>query len=134
MLGTFPIVKSGWSSWTWSALVDGSGNPVKVTLDGSAKTFRLGGTPIAGHDEANVGFLMLVKVAPSPKLTASGSGGGINVSFPTENGYTYQLQYKNNLSDPVWTSVGVPVTGDGTVKSAGDSSTSSSRFYLVKVQ
>jgi hypothetical protein len=134
-LGTFPIVKSGWTSWTWSALLDGSGNPVKITLDGSAKTLRLGGTPVVGHDEANVGFLMLVKVAPSPILTATTIGGNIHISFPTETGYSYQLQYKNNLTDANWISVGSPVSGNGLAQSINDSLTAAgNRFYHVQVQ
>jgi len=133
-LGTFPIVKSGWSSWTWSSLLDGNGKPVKVTLDGSAITLRLGGTPVVGHDEANVGFLMLVKVAPSPKLTATVVGGNIHISFPTETGYSYQLQYKNNLTDANWTSVGSAVSGNGTAQAVNDPAATGSRFYQVKVQ
>jgi len=63
-------------------------------MDGSLTTLQLEGTPITGHDEANVNFFMLVAVAPSPKLTPTVSGGSIHISFPTQNGYSYQLQYK----------------------------------------
>lgn len=134
LLGTFHIVKVGWTSWTWSPLVDASGNPVKITFDGSLSTLRLGGTPIAGHDEANVGFLMLAKATPSPKLTAAIISGNVRVSFPTENGYSYQLQFKNNLTDPNWTSVGSAVPGNGSVQFVNDPIAGSSRFYHVMVQ
>jgi len=81
-LGTFPIAKTGWTSWAWSPLIDGSGNQVKITLDGSATTLRLGGTPTIGHDEANVGFFMLVPTTPSPTLTATVSGGTFTFRSP----------------------------------------------------
>jgi hypothetical protein len=133
-LGTFPIAAKGWSTWQWAPLTDAQGNAVKVTLDGSRTTLQLEGTPINGHDEANVNFFMLVAVTPSPKLTAAMSGGNIQISFPTQSGYSYQLQYKNNLTDPNWTSVGSPVSGDGTVKSVSDAATLSNRFYHVQIQ
>lgn len=59
-LGTFSIPLSGWSTWEWGVLEDGSGNPVQVTLDGSQQTLQLGGSPINSQPEVNVNFLMLV--------------------------------------------------------------------------
>ena len=75
---------------------------MKITLDGSATTLRLGGPPLVGHDEANVGFLMLVPIVPDVKRTATVSGGNIHISFATQNGSTYQVQYKNNLTGASW--------------------------------
>jgi hypothetical protein len=94
----------------------------------------LEGTPTAGHDEANVNFFMLVPVTPSPKLTATVSGGNIHISFPTQNGYGYQLLYKNLLTDPNWTSLGSPISGNGSVQSVNDSAAGNTRFYRVQVQ
>jgi hypothetical protein len=134
-LGTFAIAAKGWSTWEWATLTDGSGNPVKVTLDGSQTTLQLEGTPTAGHDEANVNFFMLVAVAPSPKLTPVINGGNIQISFATQTGYSYQLFYKNTLADAIWTPVGAAISGDGTVHSVNDSTAGqTSRFYRVQVQ
>lgn len=134
-LGTFPIAAKGWGTWEWAPLTDAQGNPVKVTLDGTRTTLQLEGTPITGHDEANVNFFMLVAVTPSPTLTATMSGANIHVSFPTQSGYSYQLQYKNSLSDPTWTSVGAPVSGNGSVQFINDPvATTGNRFYHVQVQ
>ncbi|HWD90862.1 MAG TPA: hypothetical protein VG938_00805 [Verrucomicrobiae bacterium] len=136
MLGTFLIQVSGWSSWRWSPLVDANGKPVTVTLDGTQKTFRLGGS-LLGHDEANVGFLMLAPaVAPANgvTITPSLSSGSIVLSFPTQNGFHYQVQYKNNLSDPSWTPLGSLLQGNGAVQSANDTVTGSTRFYRVQIQ
>jgi hypothetical protein len=117
-----------------SSRVDGSGQQVKVTLDGSATTLRLNGTPVAGHDEANVGFLMLVPTTPDVKLTATVSGGSIHISFATQNGSSYQVQYKNNLTDANWNPLGSAIPGNGSIQTVNDSAVGSGRFYRVQVQ
>ncbi|MEJ0090945.1 MAG: hypothetical protein WDM80_14535 [Limisphaerales bacterium] len=134
LLGTFPIRALGWSTWGWSQLTDSNGKPMKVTLDGSATTLRLGSSPIVGHDEANAGFLMLAATTPSPKLTVTVSGGSIHISFPTQTGYSYQVQYKNSLADASWTSLGGAVSGNGAVQTVDDPTTIGSRFYRVQIQ
>jgi hypothetical protein len=131
LLGTFTIQNMGWGTWQWQELLDGSGNPVKVALDGTAQTLRLGGTT---GNEVNVNFLMLLATTPAPPLTAHVAGGLITISFATQTGYSYQLQYKNNLTDATWTSIGGVITGDNTVHPASDSSTGSHRFYQVQIQ
>jgi hypothetical protein len=136
LLGTFRIVVSGWSSWRWSPLVDNNGNPVVITLDGSQTTLRVGGS-LLGHDEANVGFLMLAPtVAPanSVKITPSINAGSIVLSFPTQTGFSYQVQYKNSLSDASWTPLGSPLPGSGVVQSANDTIGGGPRFYRVQIQ
>ena len=103
----------------------------KVTLDGSQTTLQLGG--LSGN-EVNVNFLMLIPTIPSPKLTATINGGNITVSFPTQTGYSYQLQYKDHLTDANWISLGSPISGNGSVQSGTDTATGSARFYQVQVQ
>ena len=102
-----------------------------MTLDGSAQILRLGGTT---GNEVNVNFLMLVATAPTPILTATVSGGNIHISFPTQAGYSYQLQYKNFLTDANWTSLGSLVSGNGSVQSVNDTASGNARFYRVQVQ
>ena len=137
-LGTFNIPLSGWASWRWSSMVDGSGNPARVVFPtNGTTTLRLGGVPNAAEDEANVNFLMLVKITPSPQLAAAVASGLDSISFPTEMGYNYQVQYKNNLTDPTWTNLGAVVAGDWTTHSVQDPSpisAHSTRFYRVQVQ
>ncbi|MDB6121599.1 MAG: hypothetical protein JWQ71_592 [Pedosphaera sp.] len=126
-LGTFAVALSDWQIYTWSPLKDAGGNLVNVTLTGSTNTLQLGhGT---GPD-SNVNFLMLV---PSTVLTATRIGGNISLAIQTQTGFTYQIQYKNSLTDPSWTSLGSPITGNDTVQTVNDLITGSSRFYRTQI-
>ena len=57
-------------------------------------------------------------------------GNVFSVSFVSESGVNYTLQYKNTLADPTWTS-GSSVVGDNTVKTLTDTSSQQTRFYRV---
>jgi len=132
LLGTFTIQNMGWGTWQWQELLDGSGNPARVTLDGSAQVLRLGGTT---GNEVNVNFLMLVVTTPSPTLTATVGGGNVTVSFPTQTGYSYQLLYKNNLTDATWTPLNAPILGNNAVQSESVPMAGHSyRFFRVQIQ
>jgi hypothetical protein len=131
LLGVFNVLNLGWGTWQWAQLVDNSANPVRITLDGTTNILRLGGTT---GNEVNVNFLMLVGTPPTPKLTATVSGGNIHISFPTQTGYSYQLQYKNNLTDANWISLGSPLSGNGSIQTIDDSAAGNTRFYRVEIQ
>jgi len=45
LLGVFNVANLGWGTWQWAQMVDGAGNPTKVTLDGSAQILRMGEHP-----------------------------------------------------------------------------------------
>jgi hypothetical protein len=134
-LGTFSVPPIGWSSWEWAMLKDSNGKPVKVTLDGTPITLRYSGSTVPGQPELNTGFFMLAATTPDVILTATRSGGNIVISFLTQNGHNYQVESKNNLSDPSWTPLGSAIVGNGSVQSASDSTNGrSARFYRVHVQ
>jgi hypothetical protein len=133
-LGTFYVVEGGWSSWEWTPLVDGRGNPARVTLDGTQHTLQLGGSPTPTQPEVNVNFLMLVPLANAPVLTTVINSGSVRVSFPTQSGYNYQLLYKAHLTDASWTSLGTSVAGNGSVESVAGSNNGAGGFYQVVVQ
>jgi hypothetical protein len=48
----------------------------------------------------------------------------------SQGGTSYQVVYKDSLSDP-WTQIGGLVAGDGSVKTASFATTSTKRFYAV---
>lgn len=134
-LGAFNVPMGGWSSWEWSTLVDTNGSPVRVTLDGTQQTLQLGGSPTNTEPEVNVNFFLLAAVPPTPSIRAAVSAGKIVLSFPIQSGYSYEMEYKNNLTDPAWNQVpGSPViTGSG-VTNVTDTVTTSTRFYRLQIQ
>jgi len=70
-----------------------------------------------------------------PQTTPALSGGNVTVSFPTESGFTYTVQFKNALSDASWQDVLPAITGDGGVKSVSQPTAGqSARFYRVRAQ
>ena len=79
-----------------TAISDGSGNLV-ITYTGN------------GTAEGDVdGF----QIQPSPfSISAVFTGANIAISFPSFSGFSYQVQYKNNLNDLAWTPLGNPILG-----------------------
>jgi len=70
----------------------------------------------------------------SPKVIASLIAGARNLSFATQSGFTYTVQYKNNLSDATWTTLSA-VSGTGSNATVTDSATGlAQRFYRVSIQ
>ena len=133
-LGSFSVDSHGWGSYAWSPLRDGSGNTVKLALNGGTNTFRLTSAGPEGNTEVNANFLMLVPVATPGLISATLSGGNIVLSFPTESGFSYQVQHKGNLTDSSWNNLGNAVAGDGTSKSVSDPATGVKRFYRLEIQ
>jgi hypothetical protein len=134
-LGTFSIPSTGdWQVYTWVPLKDNGGNLIQVTNSGSVKTLRV--TTDNGNYNANFYTLIPAYTPPaSMALTATSTGGGnMSVSFPTQPGYGYQVQYKTNLSDAVWLPLGGTIAGNGSAQSVNDVTGNGSRFYRVQIQ
>jgi hypothetical protein len=67
-------------------------------------------------------------------VTAQVAGTNVFLSWQGVAGQTYQLEYKNDLIDPVWTAVGNPVTGIGaTLTLTNDSGTLPQRFFHIRL-
>ena len=62
------------------------------------------------------------------------AGVGATITFQTFEGRQYQVQYKNALTDAVWTDVGSPVNGSGPTASVTDSTATgaATRFYHIQ--
>jgi hypothetical protein len=58
-----------------------------------------------------------IRVAAVDKPALGGvafqNGNKLNFNFPSQIGLSYQLQYKDNLTDAAWTPLGAPVAGTG---------------------
>ncbi len=83
-----------------------------------------------GSGSVFVDAMRLLKKIPAT-LNSLVSGGNITVSWLSQVATSYQVVYKNNLTDSTWTPVGGTVDGDGGVKSATFSATETNRFYSV---
>ena len=133
-IGSFSVDSHGWGSYAYVLLKDGSGNPVTLGLDGNVTTLRLTSSGPEANTEANANFLMLVPVANPVSIIPSLIEGNMVLSFATESGFLYQLQYKDSLTDPNWNNLGSALEGTGTIRSVSDPATASKRFYRLQVQ
>jgi len=67
-------------------------------------------------------------------LTVQAAGTNLFLNWPGVAGQTYQLEYKNNLTDPTWTPLGNPVTGTGgTLALTLNTGTSPQRFFRLRL-
>ena len=75
--------------------------------------------------------------SPSPTTIAAMNviGNSATLSCPSQNGFSYTLEYKNSLSDPAWTPI-LPATpgNGGTLNLTDATATNATRFYRVKAQ
>jgi hypothetical protein len=128
-MGDFEGLGGGAQIWQW-VLLTSNGQPAVVSLSGT-NTLRV--TTLSGGNNAD--FYMLVSSPASPvKLTASLNGSNIRLSFPTQSGYTYTLQYKDALGGGTWMQVGTPVAGNGSVQTVSDGPLGTKRFYRLSIQ
>ena len=71
-------------------------------------------------------------VVSLPPVTIQADGGTLYINSPTVAGGIYRVQYKNALSDPTWTSIGLDQTANGNSLLLNvDTTTNSQRFYRV---
>lgn len=94
----------------------------------------------AGHGfslDVNNGIVALSYGAPAlpgfPITSVSYRPGvGTTLSWVSFNGHSYQVQYKNNVTDVSWTAVGAPIIAAGATSSFTDATaTGATRFYRV---
>ncbi|HVU08350.1 MAG TPA: glycosyl hydrolase family 28-related protein [Verrucomicrobiae bacterium] len=132
-LGTFSVPSTGdWQKYTWVPLMNTHGNFVQVTNNGAIQTFRV--TTDNGNYNAN--FYQLVPVladANAVVLDVEINGQNLILSFPTQTGFGYQVEYKNDLSDTNWIPLGNPVVGNDSVQSISDAIGASNCFYRIEV-
>jgi hypothetical protein len=122
-LGHFHNLGRGYQTHDWVPLTDdGLAAPTVVKL-GGVSTLRL------SSGTFNPNYLMFVP-AGGISLKAARSGSNILISFPTQPGVVYRVFYRTDIASGNWTLL-TTVVGDGTTKSASDSTTTSPRFYKV---
>ncbi|HEV2395090.1 MAG TPA: hypothetical protein VG146_22290 [Verrucomicrobiae bacterium] len=74
---------------------------------------------------------------PLPPFSISGiiKGVSVTLTWPSYSGRSYQVMYKNALTDPSWTALGAPIVATGTTSSFTDTSAGgAARFYRIQGQ
>ena len=94
-------IGNGVFNWAPSAAQTPSVNPMSVTVTDD-------GSPAMS---ASQNFTVYVSTRPSVGVTRNGNN--LTLGFPTAPGRHYQVQYKNQLSDPAWTNLGPVQNGTG---------------------
>ena len=69
---------------------------------------------------------------PTFSISAAMSGTNVSVVFPSESWHSYQLQYKNVITDPSWSNLGNPVGGNDVLQLINDSNAATNRFYRIE--
>lgn len=135
--------------------------PFKLSKDGEAiGLFAPDGVPIDvvvfGSQTANLsegrypdaGSLRLFLPTPSPAAPnilppatqtptittfAAQGGGTFQLEFPTEAGHTYRVEYKYNLTDPIWLPLGGDHFATASTLLVTDSPSVAQRFYRIRL-
>jgi hypothetical protein len=94
--------------------------------------FNTGGSSSFLVDWVRV-YAQLTQATP-PTIVATPSGANLVLTFPTQSGFQYQVEYKNSLNDPEWNLLGGSITGNGVVQTTTDTIGQTSRFYRVQAQ
>jgi len=90
-------------------------------------------TNTAGAATSSVAHLTVL-IAPSISLTSFGANGtNVTISVGSVAGLTYRLEYKNQLTDPLWTPIVPPASGSGGTVILLDTNAplAPTRFYRV---
>ncbi len=110
-LGTFSVPNTrDWHGFAWVPLKAANGDVARITNNGAAKTLRIT-TDNGGY---NVNFYELVPTSLSADAVVLGAalaGGDVVVSFLGQIGFSYQLQYKDQLTDVSWLPLGSSISG-----------------------
>jgi hypothetical protein len=90
-------------------------------------------TNSAGSVTSSVAHLTVL-ITPTIQLGGIGANGtNVSISVDSVTGLNYRLEYKNSLTDPVWTPIAPPASGTGSSITLVDTNTplAPSRFYRV---
>jgi hypothetical protein len=69
-------------------------------------------------------------VPSSPRISVTTSGGKVFISFATQSGSAYAVQFATTLTNPVWQTL-TTVTGNGSTQTVTDSLGTPTHFYRV---
>lgn len=101
---------SGAFTWTTTNASVPSTNLVTVRVTDN-------GTPSLSDSKT---FSIVIAKVPQFSGVTTALNGQFQLSFDTLLGQSYQLQFKNNLTDPAWSPLGGPITGTGLTRIVSD--------------
>ena len=108
---------------------DGS-QPAAALVQGSDGSFY--GT-VSGGGQAGAGAIFRLTIVPEFQAMTL-TNGRLNLTWSTEAGGIYQLQYSASLNTPNWTNLGSPVTAtNGTLTFTDSVTKAPQRFYRVSI-
>jgi uncharacterized repeat protein (TIGR03803 family) len=92
-----------------------------------------GTTEYGGPYGSGTIFRLTFTPAPPPEfLAATETAGSLNLTWSTQSGSFYQLQYCTNLNQTTWSNLGGPIAATGSTLGESDTSPSDAqRFYRV---
>lgn len=99
----------------------------------SIGSYQAVATNSAGSITSSIAHLTVL-IAPTIQLGGIGANGtNVSISVNSVSGLNYRLEYKNSLTDPVWTPIAPPALGTGNSISLVDTNTplTPTRFYRV---
>jgi uncharacterized repeat protein (TIGR03803 family) len=132
----FKISSSGafTSLYSFTGTNDG-GNPEAALVQGSDGYFygTTGGGGIGGNGTV---FRLAIRPTPPAFLPVTVTNGTLNLTWTSEPGGSYQVQYSTDLTSGPWINLGEPLNATGPMLSAADSITNATaRFYrLVRLR
>lgn len=88
--------------------------------------------PGAWGESTSCNYEIKLIVTPVEVVGGTAIYSAVEITFPSESGYSYQLQYTTDLNSNDWTSVGAVIQGLGGTMSAFDTTRNADqRFYRV---
>lgn len=123
--------------WQFNAAdLDGQTNATLAVTNVTASA--LGDYKVRVSNDVDVVLTDAAELTPasSPGITLPGnfSPGIFSLSFTTELGPSYVVEYKNDLNDPAWQTLTNVAGGGGTVTVADGSATNIARYYRIRLQ
>jgi hypothetical protein len=121
--------------WQWNGTNIADATNTTLTLT-NVQPAQAGGyavvvTNVAGSVTSVVASLTLS--LPPITLQISLAGAQVNISFLSQPGSSYSLEYKHLLQDPAWTPLSAAVPGTGGLMTLQDTNTSAdSRYYRLR--
>lgn len=111
-------------------------NMINVLIEaqtGSEMTHIINGTGATLDSAVNTTTANYLWLNPTFGISAGLdiTGTNITITLPTESWHTYQLQYKNAVTDPSWSNFGSVFGGDDSLATITDSTSATNRFYRV---